>query len=113
MTSRCSQRPAAANGCWTPSGSKQRKARVRTASAPVSPYPRLDQHVTHLEHALSSRIVIEQARGVVATALGTTMDAAFQVLRAQCRSTNRRLPDVCTDITTGRLGSEELSGRGR
>lgn len=71
------------------------------------------QHVAQLEHALGSRIVIEQAKGVVATTLGTTMDDAFEVLRAHSRSTNRRLTDICADITTGRLGSDELRGHGR
>ena len=72
-----------------------------------------DQQVAQLEHALTARILIEQAKGVVATALGTTMDDAFQLLRAHSRSNNRRLTDICTDITTGRLGSDELQVRTR
>ncbi|MEC3916307.1 ANTAR domain-containing protein [Nocardia sp. CDC160] len=38
-----------------------------------------------LQHALTTRIVVEQAKGVIAHAHRTTPDAAFQLIRAHAR----------------------------
>jgi AmiR/NasT family two-component response regulator len=57
-----------------------------------------DQLVAQLEGALASRVVIEQAKGVLAEQGGMDMDAAFQVLRAHARDSNRRLADVAHDV---------------
>ncbi|MBL1074800.1 GAF and ANTAR domain-containing protein [Nocardia sp. 2] len=44
------------------------------------------QRVTEqLQHALNSRIVVEQAKGVIAHARQTTPDAAFELIRAHAR----------------------------
>jgi GAF domain-containing protein len=47
-----------------------------------------------LQGALTSRIVIEQAKGVVAQAHGISIVAAFTALRGYARRTNRKLTDV-------------------
>jgi transcriptional regulator with GAF, ATPase, and Fis domain len=47
-----------------------------------------------LQTALNSRVVIEQAKGVVAQHLGVGMDAAFDRLRRYCRANNLRLAQV-------------------
>jgi transcriptional regulator with GAF, ATPase, and Fis domain len=57
-----------------------------------------DELVAQLEGALASRVVIEQAKGVLAEQGGLDMDAAFQVLRAHARNTNRRLAEVANDV---------------
>lgn len=67
-----------------------------------------DELTRHLQGALESRIVIEQAKGVVGTALGTSMDDAFAVIRRHSRSANRRLSEVARDLAEGRLGADEL-----
>jgi len=56
-----------------------------------------------LQHALDSRVVIEQAKGILAERLGTDVAAAFQLLRSHARGTGNRLHDVARDIVAGRL----------
>ena len=47
-----------------------------------------------LNHALNSRVVIEQAKGMVAERLGLNMEQAFSRLRSHARNHNLRLVDV-------------------
>lgn len=56
-----------------------------------------------LQAALTSRIVIEQAKGFLAVRLGVAVDDAFGMLRRYARDNNRKLADVATDIVEGRL----------
>lgn len=51
-----------------------------------------------LREALTTRIVIEQAKGVVMATLHTTDDDAFEILRGWARSHNLRLHAVCADV---------------
>jgi hypothetical protein len=51
-----------------------------------------------LQGALNSRIVIEQAKGVVAQARGLNPDEAFTLIRDYARGHNRRLSDVANAI---------------
>lgn len=62
-----------------------------------------------LRQALTSRILIEQAKGVLCERWHTDMDEAFARLRRYARATNQRLSDVADDITTGRLRPDALS----
>ncbi len=61
-----------------------------------------------LQSALNSRVVIEQAKGLVAERLGTDMDAAFAALRGYARSRNRKLSDVAGAVIAGRIGTRDL-----
>jgi GAF domain-containing protein len=54
-----------------------------------------------LETALSSRIVIEQAKGMVAERQRIRVDEAFDRLRRHARNHNLRLADVARDIVDG------------
>ena len=47
-----------------------------------------------LQHALNSRVVIEQAKGVIAQVHGVSMDDAFRTLREYSRNNNVALRDV-------------------
>ena len=54
-----------------------------------------------LTNALHSRIVIEQAKGMVAERLGLDMEQAFATLRSHARSQNVRLADLCEGVIGG------------
>ncbi|WP_327145489.1 GAF and ANTAR domain-containing protein [Nocardia sp. NBC_01327] len=63
----------------------------------------LADHLTvaaHLQGALNTRVVIEQAKGLLAERGGLDMDAAFQALRAHARHTNTRLADLARAVIT-------------
>ena len=51
-----------------------------------------------LQGALNSRVIIEQAKGALAQLDGTTPSDAFQRLRAEARSSRRRLTDVAAGV---------------
>jgi transcriptional regulator with GAF, ATPase, and Fis domain len=63
---------------------------------------------TQLQTALSSRVQLEQAKGVLSQRSGLRMDEAFQVMRAYARSHNRRLSDVAAQIIDGSLDSDQV-----
>ena len=62
-----------------------------------------------LGHALNSRIVTEQAKGVLAESLGLTMHEAFDELRAQSRTRGTHLIDLARDIVDGTLPTSALT----
>lgn len=62
-----------------------------------------------LNQALNSRIIIEQAKGVLAGSEAVTLEEAFTSLRGHARRTRRRLADVATEVVDGTLASTELS----
>jgi hypothetical protein len=62
-----------------------------------------------LSKALATRVIIEQAKGVVAEHLKATMDEAFSLLRNYARSQNQRLTDVARGITEGTIQAEALT----
>ena len=61
-----------------------------------------------LNHALNSRIVIEQAKGMVAEREGLNMEQAFATLRNHARNHNLRLADVARDVIAGNLAAAAL-----
>ncbi|MEV7608828.1 GAF and ANTAR domain-containing protein [Microbacterium sp. NPDC089320] len=56
-----------------------------------------------LQHALDSRIVIEQAKGALSYQRGVSIDDAFLILRRHARATGSRLHDVALEIVDRRL----------
>lgn len=56
-----------------------------------------------LNHALNSRVTIEQAKGMVAERLDLEMDQAFAKLRSYSRNNNLRLADVALGVVKGTL----------
>lgn len=56
-----------------------------------------------LQHALNSRVIVEQAKGLLAGRRGISPTEAFDLLRRQARSTGTRLHDVCQRVVDGEL----------
>ncbi len=65
-----------------------------------------------LSSALTSRVVIEQAKGVIAERSKVDMGRAFEMLRSAARSSQRPLSEVAEDVARGRkvLGAPSPAG---
>lgn len=63
---------------------------------------------TQLQHALDSRVPIEQAKGVLAERLQVDMKQSFATLRNHARNHNLRLTDVAKSVIDGTLVTSEL-----
>lgn len=55
-----------------------------------------------LQHALNSRIVIEQAKGVLAERLGLDIEGAFNVLRGAARGERMKAHDLASAVVKNR-----------
>jgi GAF domain-containing protein len=61
----------------------------------------LDKHTlvtAQLKYALESRVLIEQAKGVIAQRHGIAIDAAFQMLRTHARANQLKLHDLAQSV---------------
>lgn len=56
-----------------------------------------------LQRALDSRVLIEQAKGMLAEQLQVSIDDAFEILRRYARSNGRKLHDVAGEVLDGSL----------
>lgn len=61
-----------------------------------------------LSHALNSRVVLEQAKGMIAERLDLDMEQSFRTLRSHARTNNLRLGDVAEAIIDGSLRPSAL-----
>jgi GAF domain-containing protein len=62
----------------------------------------------HLKTALNSRVVIEQAKGILAERLTCEVNEAYQVIRWYARDRNLRLRDVAAGVVAGTITAEQL-----
>lgn len=62
-----------------------------------------------LQRALDSRVVIEQAKGVIATSENVDMDEAFRRLRARARDGRARMSEVARELIARSTGDAERS----
>lgn len=66
-----------------------------------------------LDHALTSRVAIEQAKGVVAERTGLNMQEAFEAMRGYARGHNLRLHDVARALIDKTLAANALTAASR
>jgi GAF domain-containing protein len=94
---------------FEPGALDEGKLRIGQAMADAATIGLLQQRAIHrrdvlteqLQTALNSRILIEQAKGVLAERLRLPMDQAFTVLRNGARRNNRRLSELAQAIVDG------------
>jgi hypothetical protein len=63
----------------------------------------LEDENQNLQTALTSRIVIEQAKGVLMERLDLSQQAAFELLRSSARRSRRKLHHVASEILKTRV----------
>ena len=99
-----------------PGGMRQADIAAAQAMADIATIAVLQHRATleaqvvneQLNHALNSRIVIEQAKGMLAERRGLDMEQAFAQLRRHARNHNLRLADVARDLIEGTLATDAL-----
>ena len=64
--------------------------------------------LSQLQTALESRVVIEQAKGILAEHNHIAVDEAFVLLRGYARNKNRSLRDTAADVIHGVLAAAAL-----
>jgi transcriptional regulator with GAF, ATPase, and Fis domain len=69
------------------------------------------QLADQLQTALDSRVVIEQAKGVIAERAGVGVTEAFEVLRRYARSRGQKLREVAAAVVAGELDPPAPSAR--
>lgn len=69
------------------------------------------QLAQQLQGALNSRVLLEQAKGVLAERTGLQVDQAFRLMRAYARTRSRRLSDIAAEILEGTLDASLLQSR--
>jgi len=57
--------------------------------------------VAHMQQAMASRAVIEQAKGVIMAGRGCSDEEAFEILRQASSRSNRKLRDVARSVVAG------------
>jgi hypothetical protein len=70
---------------------------------------RLRELVAQLQTALDSRIVIEQAKGILAERLAIDVDQAFELLRRAARRNRMRIHLVASAVTTSPATPAEIT----
>jgi GAF domain-containing protein len=83
---------------WTTEEVRLADRLARMAASYAFELYRTRRTATQLQQALDSRIIIEQAKGMLAVRLGITTDAAFGQLRAHARDNNTPLRTVADAV---------------
>jgi AmiR/NasT family two-component response regulator len=76
---------------WPP----EARAVARRLAAEVAA---LRERTEQLQRALDTRIIVEQAKGVLAERLGCPPEEAFEILRRAARTTQTRIHDLAAEV---------------
>jgi hypothetical protein len=68
----------------------------------------LETENAQLRGALSSRVVIEQAKGVLIERFTLTVEAAFELLRSSARRSRRNLHEVAAEVVRRRQNPDAI-----
>jgi GAF domain-containing protein len=101
----------------TPVGLSETDVALAQALADVSSIAILQDTATRLattrelqlQHALDSRVIIEQAKGMIAEHESVSMDVAFSRMRTFARSNNQPLTETAHNLVYGILSIESLT----
>lgn len=101
-----------------PDGVDETSLRLAQAMADVATIGVLQQRAIdqselltmQLHTALHSRVVIEQAKGVLSAQAGLDMEAAFGALRGYARAHNQRLSELARAVVDGSADLSAISG---
>ena len=63
----------------------------------------------HLQRALESRIVIEQAKGMLAERYAITPDGAFELLRRAARNHRMKIHSLAADVVASRETPQQIA----
>jgi hypothetical protein len=104
--------------CVRPGGLDDAAIRIAQAMADVATIGLLQARaISHsellaeqLQHALHGRVLIEQAKGVLAERLQVEMSEAFEILRRYARNHNAFISAVAEGVITGRVNMAMLTG---
>jgi len=69
-----------------------------------------ERRAEQLQHALDSRVVIEQAKGILAQRHGIAPEEAFQALRAHARRNHLKVHDLSSQVVAGTAPDILLEG---
>lgn len=100
-----------------PSSIGEPAAHLARALADVASIAILQDHVIRtadvragqLQHALDSRVAIEQAKGMLSERANVDMDEAFRLLRTYARSSQRHLTEVAMKLVEGTMAVDEVA----
>jgi len=70
-----------------------------------------ERHATHLQTAMASRAVIDQAKGIIMSLAACDAEQAFRLLAQQSQHRNRKLRDIAAEIVTAAERGERAWGR--
>jgi hypothetical protein len=72
------------------------------------PVDGIDQRVAQLQHALNSRVTVEQAKGILAERYAITPGDAFELIRLAARSNHLKVDSIAQDVVSSRQTPPEI-----
>jgi ANTAR domain-containing protein len=72
------------------------------------PVDGVDQRVVQLQHALDSRVAVEQAKGMLAERYSITPGDAFELIRLAARSNHLKVNAVANDVLASKQTPPEI-----